>query len=200
VSFEQTERLERRHALRRGRQLEHVDAAIGKPERLDPLRVIRGQVVFLQPARRADRFCNRASVERIGPVLGDRAEGRRKLRLQDEVAAPGRRRELRRDDRRRPACARRARRPGGGGAVGDGEAAFGRVDRVGEAAVEAEPAVADGQLVPAADCAGDGDRPGAALLDRFEGISARRCRPGGIQPLATGRRAHDRERVPAEPG
>src|SRR3954453_3177672 len=97
VPFEEAECLERRDALRRGRQLEHLDATIGEPERLNPARTIRRKVFLFEPARSAERLGDGAAVESIGPPLGERAQRGGELRLDDAVATARRRRELRRN-------------------------------------------------------------------------------------------------------
>jgi hypothetical protein len=111
-----------------------------------------------------------------------------------------RRRELGRHDGGGPACARRAGGPGSGSPLGAGEAGIGRVDCVGQAGVEPQPAVAFSELLPACECAQNGDRAWPALLDRLQWIGARGRRACRVEGVEAGRRADDRERVTPEPG
>ena len=190
--LEQPERLERGDALRRRRQLEHLDAAVVEPRAARPsaARSRRGPPRSSQ-RRRGDRPRDRAARRtRPGPSLGDRAERRRRAR----AGGPARR-------------ARRRAAPSSSGAVAasphapaawrrDREAALGGVDRVGEARVEAEPAEPLGERRPAGDRAGNGDRARARARRPARAVGRRRA-PARPRPARRPRRRARRSRTVA---
>jgi len=145
--FEQPKGLERRDSLRRRRRLVHAEAPVVGRERCRPARLESREV----PPRRASSSRRSRpqlpSVDDARPLLGEPAERRTELGETELLAQSRRARpELRRarglgaPERR---DAGRERDPGAR-----------RVDRVAEAGVESEAAVALGERRPAGRCAG----------------------------------------------
>ena len=192
--LEQAERLERGDALGRRRQLDDLVVPVVDAQRLDPARREAGQVVLVEPARRADRPADRPAVE------GGRARPRRSGAASRR--APGGARAAARL-RRRPELGRRGRvraRPGGRGDAADREAPLGRVDRVGETRVEAEPAEALGERGPAADGARHRHRARTALVDGLERVRAGGRRARRVERREPRSSPDEGEAVAADPG
>ena len=80
---------ERGRALRVGRQLADLDAAVRAAQRRHPFGAMRGEVVLGEPARGGDGRGDRARVDRVGPAIGDRLQRRRRGRAGGS-ARPGR--------------------------------------------------------------------------------------------------------------
>ena len=75
---------------------------------------------------------------------------------------------------------------------------LGGVDRRAEAGVQAEPAEARAERLPAGDGARHGHRAGAALVDRLDRVDDRRRGPGGVEPVELAVVPDAGERVAAE--
>ena len=152
---------ERGRALGVGRQLADLDAAIRAPQRRDPFGAVRGEVVLGEPARLRDGGGDRAAVDRVGPVIGDRLQGRREVG--QAVALAG--------ARRRPRRPRLRAAPVLGDPRRGRDAVARRVDRAGERRVEPQAPEALGGIGPRPHRAGHRDRARAGGVDG----RARRC-------------------------
>ena len=71
--LKEAEGLQRADALGGRRQLADLGAFVREPERLDPARLERRQIRFLEPGNLGDRCRDLTSVERGRPFLGDPA-------------------------------------------------------------------------------------------------------------------------------
>ena len=125
---EQPEPFERRDPLRRRRQLADRRRRGSRAERLDPARLVAGEVLLVEPRARRDRLGDGAAVERVRARLAIRRAWRRARvgrapgsgpgrargarRSRPRAAVPGRPRTRSRPPRsRRRAAASRPRRP-----------------------------------------------------------------------------------------
>ena len=104
-ALEQPEPLERRDALRRRRQLEHLVAAVGDAERLDPARLVRRRC----PPPRATSPTRSTAPRHPGRTRMDRARRSREASCRDRADGRSRRRSGRAGTP--PARARRAPTP-----------------------------------------------------------------------------------------
>ena len=184
----QAERDQRRGALPVRRQLAHLDAAVARAQRLDPLRTVRAEILDGQPRRGGDRLGHLAGIEARGAVALDQPQRAREVGQCVDLPDPG----------RRP-----GRTLGGGPALSNpfrrGHTALGRLDRTGEGGVEAEAPVALGQVGPAAHRARHGHRARPESVHAELGQLRRRA-ARGVEPVQLALPPDLREEVAADPG
>ncbi len=195
-AVQQAERLGGSHALSRGWQLQHLVVAVADAQRLTH-EAVRCEILLLEPAYAAiarPRGPRRTRPDHAPRSLAASGE----LRHAHALPRSRWRRQLGRHFRRRPTRARLAGFRSQASAVryADREAALGRVDGVGEARVQPEPAVTRRQRRPAVHGPGNCDRARSALhrLELVGHAPARGPRRRGRSPRRRPRRSRKRPR------
>ena len=178
---------ERGRSLRVGRQLADLDAAVRAPQRRDPFRAVRGQVVLGEPARRRDGGGDRSPVDRVGAAVGDRLQGPGEVGQAVALAGP----------RGRPRRPRLRAAPVLGDPRGGRDAVARRVDGAGERRVEPQAPEALGGVGPRPHRAGHRDRARAVGVDG-QLVDVGRRAPRAVQAVQLAVEPEQREGVAAD--
>ena len=214
VPLEDVQDFERRHPLRVRRHLQHLVPAVRRRDRLDPVRMVGGEIVRrdetaapLQVVR--DRATDRAAVKRVASAARDLFERRGQRGILEDVAGRGRF-PARQKDFRRVRVARQHLRlvaPLPGDDLGDAIAVARVADRRLDRLRQRDRAVLRQQRVPAVHDAGDAHGQLATVGDLVEMTAAefveRRRRRGAAARVEAvhalrPRVVHDREQVAAD--
>ena len=214
-AFENVQHLQRGDALRVRRELEHVVAAIGRGDRIEPVRRVSAEVRFGQQPVAAfhvlgDRPRDRTAVERVAATLRDRLQRCRQPRIREDLA--GRRRPAARKERSRRGGVARQRGLGTlplhGNDLAHREAIPRISDRRLQRLCERDRAVLREQLAPAVHDAGDAHGQLSTVRDVVElappELVRRRGRRGAAARVQCAygaglRIVNQREQVAAQP-